>query len=192
MEIKPWKKIGKSEVIAERRGKRLMLQKLEDPYTNQVEEFFQFSTTLYACIILPLTIDNNVLAVRQYRHGAHKVLLELPGGNPSTPEQTQEEVAEEELLEETSGYKAQKLIKLNDEPLWADPANFTVPFHAFLALSCRQTTERKKLDKGEYLELVKIPFNIWLSMCTNSEIVDAKSTVVTFLAIRHLGLKITR
>lgn len=190
MEIKSWKKIDKPEVIAEGFSKKLVLQKFEDPYTNKVEDFYQFSTTLYACIILPLNTDNCVLAVKQYRHSANKILIELPGGNPNTPEQTLKEVAEEELLEETSGHKAEKIIQLNREPLWFDPVNFTTPFHAFLAIGCHETKERIKLGQGEYLELVKIPLNKWLSMCTSGEIVDAKSIAVTFLALKNIGLKI--
>lgn len=168
----------------------MILQRLEDPRTHKVENFYYFSTTKYSCLILPLTEENDVLAIRQYRHGADRILLELPGGNPSNPEQTLEEVAEEELLEETSGYKAEKLVKLNSEPLWFDPANFATPFHAFLAVNCRQTKERRKLDQGEYLELTKIPLNTWLSMCANGEIIDIKSVVVTFLALKHLDLRI--
>lgn len=190
MEVKPWKKIGDPEIIAERRGKRLVLQLLKDPNTNQVEEFVQFSTTIYACIVLPITVSGDVLAIKQYRHGCDKVLLELPGGNPTFPEQTLEDVAREELLEETSGYKAGELIRLNNVPLWADPVNFTAPFHAFLASNCYATEERKTVDKGEYLELVRIPFYTWLDMCCGGSIADAKSVVVTTLALKHLGLKI--
>ncbi|OGN02037.1 MAG: hypothetical protein A2651_01420 [Candidatus Yanofskybacteria bacterium RIFCSPHIGHO2_01_FULL_42_12] len=191
LEVKPWEKVGEPNTIIQIHDKRIVMRKFKNPRTNKVEEFYQFGTTPYACIILPLNTDNEVLAVKQFRHGADKILLELPGGNPKTPEQTPEEVAEEELFEESLGHRAEKIIKLNSEPLWFNPATFITPFHAFLALGCRQTEESFKLDQGEYLELTKIPLKKWLAMCTSGKIVDAKSMAVTFLALDNIGLKIT-
>lgn len=191
MEVKSWERVGEPKTIIQIHDKRIVMQKFQNPRTNNVEEFYQFGTTSYACIILPLNTRGEVLAVKQFRHGADRVLLELPGGNPKTPEQTPEEVAEEELFEESFGHRAEKIIKLNSEPLWFNPATFITPFHAFLALGCHQTEECFKLDQGEYLELIKVPLKTWIAMCSSGKIVDAKSMAVTFLALNNIGLKIT-
>lgn len=193
MKVKPWKKIGKPEIIVEILGKRIELQRFEDPHTKKIGKYYRFGTIIpYACIVLPLTPDNTVLAVKQYRHGVGKMLIELPGGGAKNLKQTLKQVAEEELFEESFGYRAKKIIQLNSRPLWFNPALYVTPFHAFLALGCQQTNEHGNLDRGEYLELVKIPLNKWLSMCTSGEIVDAKTLAVTLLALNQIGLKITR
>lgn len=191
MGIKLWKKIGGQEILFEVNGKQIILQKFEDPHTYETKDYQQLVTTRFASIVIALTDNREVLAVKQYRHAADQILLELPGGNPKTPEQSPEETAIEELFEETMGYRAKKIIKLNSNLLWLNPALFKTPFHAFLALDCYQTREHAELEEGEYVELVKIPLNQWLSMCVRGEIVDSKSLAITILALESLGLKIT-
>lgn len=189
MGIKPWKKIGDPETLFEvNKEKRMILQRFEDPHTQQIKDYTQLVTTRFASIVLALTEQREVLAVRQYRHAADQVLVELPGGNPKTPEQSPEETALDELFEETLGYKPKAIIKLNSDLLWINPALFKTPFHAFLALDCFQTKERPHQEEGEYVELVKIPLCQWLSMCVRGEIADSKSLAVTILALNKLGI----
>lgn len=190
MKVKLWKKVGELEVLLDVFGKKINLQKYEDPNTKEIREYSLFSATRGPSIIFPITTDNEVLAIRQFRHGANQVLIELPGGNPKYPEHTPEQVAEEELFDETGGYRAEKMIRLNNEPLWFNPAVFITSYYAFLATGCRPMEGQIQLDEGEYTELIKIPLNRWLTMCSNGEIIDTKSIAVTFLALKNLGLKI--
>ena len=164
MAIRSWKKIGEPEILAKKFGRRLVLQKFEDPYKNTVSEYSQFGGSLFACIFMPVTQEGQVLAIRQFRHGANRVLLELPGGNPKTPDQLPEGTAREELFEESFGYIPKRTIRLNFEPLWFDPASLVTPFYAFLGLDCLKTSKKGNLDEGEYVELVKIPFAQWLQI----------------------------
>ena len=60
--------------------------------------------TLDYVSILALTKNNEVLLVKQYRPVLDKMTLEMPGGHVEK-NQTPEEAASEELMEET-GYKA--------------------------------------------------------------------------------------
>lgn len=58
-------------------------------------------------VIVPFVSENEVILVRQYKHGAKKVLLGFPSGFIHKGE-TPEYCAKRELLEET-GYKAEKI-----------------------------------------------------------------------------------
>ncbi len=76
-------------------------------------------------MVLPITAEGKVVAIRQFREGAGKIVLELPGGNPEGA-QTPEDVARAELLQET-GYTADEMIDLSPaRPLFVEPASFTV------------------------------------------------------------------
>lgn len=187
--IRAWKKIGKPKIVIKKSRLHLSVQKFEDPYSKTIVEYSQFGGPPFACIVLAVTPENKVLIIRQYRHGANKILLELPGGIPNSNDQPAEEVAKNELFEESMGYAPERIIKLNSEPLWFDPASFTVPFHAFLALGCIQTGKEVILDQGEYVELIKIPLEEWIENCMNGLITDSKSIAVTFLALKHLEYK---
>ena len=53
--------------------------------------------------IFALTETNEIVLIKQYRHGIGRILLELPGGYVSSKDRTIEEAARRELYEET-GY----------------------------------------------------------------------------------------
>jgi 8-oxo-dGTP pyrophosphatase MutT (NUDIX family) len=58
--------------------------------------------------VIPLTPENNVVLIRQYRHGIRDVTLEIPGGLVEDGD-TPEEAAAKELAEET-GYRSTEMI----------------------------------------------------------------------------------
>lgn len=80
------------------------------PRTGQEHAFYVIDFPDWVQII-PITPDNQVVMVRQYRHGCARIFLELPGGLIDTDDKSPEESARRELLEET-GYRAEELILL--------------------------------------------------------------------------------
>ena len=79
--------------------------------------------------IIPITSDEQVVMIRQYRHGAQRVTLEIPGGLVDEGEDPRE-AAMRECLEET-GYRA-----LHAEPLGAvnpNPALFANALYGYFA-----------------------------------------------------------
>lgn len=183
---KPWKKIGEPEILAQSRGRKLFIQKYADPYTDEIEEFTLFGSIGFASIVLAVTTEKKVLVVRQYRHANDFISLELPGGSNKYSGQSPEEVAKEELAEETSGYEPETVISLMPSSFLTE-ALLAYPLHPFLFLGCQKTNHQAKPDKNEYIELVTFPIEKWINMCQTGQIRDVRSVAITALAKRYLN-----
>ena len=103
-------------------------------------------------VILPITVDGEVVFVRQFRHGVGHVVLEIPGGLIDGQE-SPEEAAGRELREET-GYEAVSLRKVAD--LLPNPALNSAHCHVVLAEGCRPI-QKQSLDPLEQIEVVTHP-----------------------------------
>lgn len=79
------------------------------PCTGQEHDFYVLQSPDWVNVI-PLTPDEHVVMVRQYRHGTRGIGLEIPGGL-AKPGDSVEAAARRELLEET-GYEASEFIFL--------------------------------------------------------------------------------
>ena len=134
-----------------------------------------------AVTMLPLDYENNVWFVRQYRHSAREVLLELPAGTLG-PDEDPLAGADRELQEEI-GMRAGKL-----EPLlrfWLAPGYSTEMMHVFLAteLSPSKLAE----DDDEVITVEKVPAPRALAMAASGELSDSKSIVSLLVAARRFG-----
>ena len=83
--------------------------------------------------VIPITPNNKVVLVEQYRYGTEQPTLEIPGGMVDAGESSRA-AAERELLEE-SGYIAEQWQSLGR--VSANPAIMTNFTHIFLAEGCR-------------------------------------------------------
>lgn len=94
------------------------------------------------------------LMVKQWRHGEKALSVEFPGGVIDAGE-SPEEAARRELEEET-GYKAGKLIKLGSSN--PNPALFSNHVHFFLAEDLTPTGIQH-LDADEFINYMELPIN---------------------------------
>ena len=183
--VKSWTKVGDKLVLAEGRGgKRLVSQLFRNPANGRLVDYTLFDADFISVIIFPLTTDNEVISVRQFRMGIDKVSLELPGGNKNNEDRDFIEAAERELREET-GYEAGQIVPLSDR-LWIDPSSCTPYLYSFLALKCKRTGKTEK-DANEIIETVTMPQAKWMNMISGGKIYDMKTIATTLLAVSRLS-----
>ncbi len=102
--------------------------------------------------IIPVTPDQQVVMIRQYRHGSREVTLEIPGGLIE-PGDTPQEAAFRELLEET-GYQSEEWMKIGE--VNPNPALFNNRCYTYLALNAKKT-KAPSPDQTEDIEVVLVP-----------------------------------
>ena len=123
----------------------------ESPVDGARHEFYRIHSGSWAQIV-PITKDGDVVLVRQYRHGAGRLTLEIPAGLVD-PGEDPEHAALRECLEET-GYRASDAISLG--VLNPNPALFANRLYAYLAKDV--VPERAIQNTGtEQTEVVLVP-----------------------------------
>ncbi|WP_290877110.1 NUDIX hydrolase [Gracilimonas sp.] len=109
--------------------------------------------------VIPLTPNNEIVLVEQYRYGIEQPTLELPGGMVD-PGEMPEETAKRELLEET-GYEGsdwEYLGKVSSNPAFL--ANYT---HLYVVKNCHKVQEQN-LDGNERINVHTMPLDDFLEM----------------------------
>lgn len=180
------KKITKSELFPGKFGKSAFLLKSNfDLFPKDGYIVFELSPKPVV-VIFAVTQDKKVIMVKQYRHAANQYSVEVPGGLSEINESLAQ-TAWRELQEET-GFVAKKMIQLTDQPVWFDPASVTTPFRPFLALGCYDSDIKKPIS-SEGHQILFFPLAKWIKNIQDGKILDAKTIVTTFLALKHLNRK---
>jgi ADP-ribose pyrophosphatase len=143
-----------------------------NPRTGQSHDMFVLDQPNWVNVI-PLTPDDHVVMVEQWRHGSRTIELETPGGLMDDGE-TPEVCARRELLEET-GYEPGQLVHLGT--VKPNPAIQSNLQHYLLATGCRQVTVLN-LDHAEdiavrLVPLADIPGMIRTSKITHGIVIGA-------------------
>jgi 8-oxo-dGTP pyrophosphatase MutT (NUDIX family) len=106
------------------------------PLTGEIHPFFRIEADEWVNVV-PITADDQLVMVRQYRHGSREITLEIPGGIID-PGETPAEAAARELLEET-GYRAERVEAIG--VVNPNPAIFGNRCHTFLASGAVRVAE---------------------------------------------------
>jgi ADP-ribose pyrophosphatase len=133
-----------------------------------------------AVAIVALFDDGQVLLERQYRYPQRREFIEIPAGKLE-PNEPHLETARRELLEET-GYAAaewQRLGVLHTAIAYTDEA-----IELYLARNLSKGAAR--LDAGEFLETLSVPFGEAIAMVRDGRITDVK-TVAGLLWVAQFG-----
>ena len=148
--IKPWKRI-RSQSVQSFRVFSIRTDTTISPRTGMKHDFYILESSDWINVI-PLTTDDKVVMIRQYRHGSREVTLEIPGGLVD-PGDTPKKAAVRELIEET-GYQAKKWLKIG--AVNPNPALFNNRCYTFLAQAINKGTDPTP-DQTEDIEVVLIP-----------------------------------
>jgi len=149
---KPWR-IQSSEAVADCRIFKVRKDVVLNPRTGQSHEMFVLEQPNWVNII-PLTPDEQVVMIEQWRHGTRSVHLETPGGLMDEGE-SPERCARRELLEET-GYEAGEIIHLGT--VHPNPSIQDNLQHYELATNCRKVSE-PQLDHAEDITVRLVPLS---------------------------------
>jgi ADP-ribose pyrophosphatase len=133
-----------------------------------------------AVTLVPVDEQNRVWFVRQYRHAAGEVLLELPAGTLE-PGEPPLDCAQREIREEIG--MAARRMKLIGEYFLA-PGYSTEFMHVFLATDLRP--DPLPGDADEFLSTEAIPLEVVQRMIENGKIRDAKTLASLMLAKHYL------
>jgi ADP-ribose pyrophosphatase len=120
--------VKNSELVADCRVFQVRRDRSVNPLGGREHNFYVIEAPDWINVI-PLTADDEVVLIEQYRHGTGEITLEIPGGMVDAGE-TPRDAAARELLEET-GYAPREILKLGRTR--PNPAIQNNWIHTFLA-----------------------------------------------------------
>jgi ADP-ribose pyrophosphatase len=132
-----------------------------------------------AVAIVPLDANGQVVMVKQYRHPAGRVLLEIPAGTLH-PDEPPDVCAVRELQEET-GYKPGRLQKIGG--IYTAPGYTSEFIHLYLATDL--IPSRLDADEDEFLQVVHLPMAEVLAQIQSGAIADGK-TISAVLLVKEI------
>ncbi len=176
MTIKPWKILDSTHL-----RDTIRLDRCELPNGKIIEgTVFEFGTW---ATVLALTKEQEVVLIRQYRHGAQKVIVELPGGVMDKEDEDPLAAARRELEEET-GYTSERIIQVGC--VSPNPANQTNLIYSFLALDAEKAGSQH-LDGAEEIEVFLKPLEEVIAMAKKGELLQSMQVSTLFFTLAYLN-----
>ncbi len=126
-------------------------------------------------VILPMTDDDRVCLIENYRIAVDQSLVELPAGTLDADEPPKQ-TAIRELAEET-GFRAGRIELLSE--FYISPGFLDERMHLYLATELERG--QMALEKGEIIKPRVVPWSDALAMASDGRIKDAKTLLAIFL-----------
>lgn len=174
MSLTPWKVLSSRHIHPHFRLDRVELTNGKT-FEPMVFEFRSWANTV------ALTKNNDVVLVKQYRHGVRENLLELPGG---VVEEGEDPLAGagRELMEET-GYSAGKIVEVGR--LYPNPAIQHNTLFCYLATDA-ELTGHQHFDETEEIEVHLVPLDELIEMVRQGKFMHALHVAVLFQALVYM------
>lgn len=174
--INKWK-ILDSELVLDEKWYKVRREKVEVQPGQIVDDYFLgiFNDIV---MVVALSADRKIPLVRQYKHGAGEILLELPAGYMDNGEDALA-AAKRELKEET-GFTAPAWHKLgyfykNSAKIRGDA------IHLFLALNATKTHDQN-LDANENIKVIIKPFKEAVELAWQGDLKGSDTVLALLLA----------
>jgi ADP-ribose pyrophosphatase len=132
-------------------------------------------------MIFALTWKQEVVMIKQYRHGIREVILELPGGSVDKGESPLE-AAKRELMEET-GYASDTFIEVGyGSP---NPAIYMNKIYSFFAHDVKLVGNQSAYDAGA-VDVTLIPLGEVIAMARKGELINSLNISTLFFVLGYL------
>lgn len=132
--------------------------------------------------VIPVTDDNEIYLVKQFRYPFGRVTREVPAGKLEKGED-HSVCGRRELLEET-GCTCEKYIYLGE--MLPTPAYNSEITHMYLARGLKFVGQ--SLDHNEFLDVEKIPLAEAVQLVMDGKLADGKTQIAILKAARILGI----
>jgi ADP-ribose pyrophosphatase len=194
MKIEKWK-LQKSKNILTTKWITIDAETLDTP-NGTIDTFYVIREPRYLfppnpfilsswSVVIPITPQNEIILVEQYRRGSDTISLELPAGDIDNNE-TPEQAALRELQEET-GYEAMKKpIPLGY--LFTEPSRNTNRGYGFVVFVNETPTGKQKLDEHENIRVKKLSIKEVQKAIQEGRINHSCHVAFLFRAFVQLGL----
>jgi ADP-ribose pyrophosphatase len=137
-----------------------------------------------AVSVVPLTDDDEVILVRQYRAPLDRELLEIPAGKRDVADEPVELTAHRELVEEI-GMRAgrlEPLAEFHNSVGFCDEQSFV-----FLATELEPTATDLQGIEEQHMTIERVALDDVFALIAAGEITDAKTVIGLTLTLRALG-----
>ncbi|MDR0922365.1 MAG: NUDIX hydrolase [Lactobacillales bacterium] len=136
--------------------------------------------------VIPITKENKIVLVKQFRKPMEKVLLEIPAGKIEAGEYDDLEAAAKRELEEETGYQAGTFEKITE--VYLSPGFADELLRIYYATDLTKVEHPRAQDDDEVIELYELTFEEAKKAERDGLICDAK----TVLALAYWELKMLK
>ena len=179
--LNKWK-VLKSTMVFNHQWCKVRQDEIELPNGEIIDDYF-VTVRPEVALILPVTSSQEIILVRQYRHGAGEILLELPAGTFNPDEESPQAAAIRELKEET-GYITDTVTQLGI--LYDNPVKDTNKINLFIAENVTKAGQQE-LDVTEEIDVVLIPVAAVMEKIATGEICVCGTVAAIFLGLNFLS-----
>ena len=180
-----FKKAIYKEKISELKSKKFIFEINRIELPNGHEGLYGYIKHPGAALAVPITEDNKVVILRQYRFAVSRYLLEFPAGTLEIGETPINSIKRE--IQEEAGFKAEKWDELGT--LVPAPGYADEEIHLFLARELSKLNSVPEGDLDEDIEVLIInPEKLDNLISSGNEILDAKTVTAWFRAKQFLKI----